>query len=416
LSNITTFFNITIEIFTVLHQLYCSFPIIFFEITFNIPKPEVKSKSSITYNEIRRGNKMNSEIILQKKWFSEKEQTILTSDDMSVSIFLYSTGVAAVKIMNKTGFIIVLPYQGQQIWDAEFGGRSLKMKTFFDEPVKSGDLFDSYGALLFHCGALRMGCPGPEDDHPLHGELPAAPYSSASITVGEDEKGSFIGITGAYHYAKAFGDKYNAVPLTKLYAGSSVADVSITIKNLASYPMDLMYMCHVNFLPADNGELVQAAGWNTEDMIIRSSIPAHVKPTRKYLDFMEKLKSSPEATRIIKPEDDYNPEIVFYINNLKADSDGRTHIMQKHTDGTADYISYDPSDLNHNVRWFLKHEDQKVIGMALPSTCDPEGYTAEKKKGNVRSLEAGAEKTFSVSVGFLPSSDADRIKSRIESL
>ena len=26
--------------------------------------------------------------------------------------------------------------------------------------------------------------------------------------------------------------------------------------------------------------------------------------------------------------------------------------------------------------------------MALPSTCDPEGYTAEKQKGNVRSIPA----------------------------
>ncbi len=359
---------------------------------------------------------MSGEVRLQKDLFGEKEKTVLTYEDMNVSAFMYSTGVAALRITNKFGFIIVLPYQGQQIWDAQFGGRSLKMKTFFDEPVKSRDLFDSYGALLFHCGALRMGCPGPEDDHPLHGELPAAPYSSASIIFGQDDKGTYAGITGTYHYAKAFGDKYDASPRTMLYSESSVAEVSMTIENLASYPMDLMYMCHVNFLPADNGELVQAAGSNTEDMIIRSSIPAHVKPTQMDLDFMDKLKSTPEATRIIRPEDDYNPEIVFYIQNLKADSDGRTHIMQKHTDGSADYISYNPVDLNHTVRWFLKHEDKRVIGMALPSTCDPEGYTAEKEKGNVRSLEAGEKKTFSVSIGFLPSGDAGKMKTLIESL
>lgn len=359
---------------------------------------------------------MSGEIILQKNWFSKKEKTVLTFEDMTVSTFLYSTGVEAVRITNESGFIVVLPYQGQQIWEAVFNGRSLKMKTFFDEPVKSRNLFDSYGALLFHCGALRMGCPGPEDDHPLHGELPAAPYNDATVVFGEDDKGRYIGITGCYHYAQAFGDKYDAVPKTILYSDSSIADVTMTIKNLASYPMDLMYMCHVNFLPADNGELVQSAGWNTDDMIIRSSIPAHVKPTGKYLDFMKKLKDSPEAARIIRPEDEYNPEIVFYIKNLKADASGRTHMMQKHPDGTADYISYDPSDLDHTARWFLKHEDQKVIGMALPATCDPEGYTAEKEKGNVRTLEAGAEKTFSVSVGFLPSGDADEMKSLIESI
>ncbi len=355
-------------------------------------------------------------MILRQEWFNKTEQTVLSFNNMIVSTFLYSTGVAALRITNQYGYIIVLPYQGQQVWDAEFGGRSLKMKTFFDEPVKSRHLLESYGALLFHCGALRMGCPGPEDDHPLHGELPGAPYSRASITFGEDVKGSFIGITGTYNYAQAFGDKYDAVPLTKLYADNSVIDVSMTIKNLASYPMDLMYMCHVNFFPADNGELVQTAGWNTEDMVIRSSIPAHVKPTPKFLAFMDQLKSTPEVTRILKPEDDYNPEIVFYINNLKADKDGLTHIMQKHADGTADYISYDPSDLNHTVRWILKHEDQRVIGMALPSTCDPEGYTVEKEKGNVRSIPGREEKTFSVSVGFLSAPKAKKMQKNIESL
>jgi hypothetical protein len=359
---------------------------------------------------------MSGEMILKKEWFEETEQTILTFNDMTVSTFLYSTGVAAVRITNKSGYIIVLPYQGQQIWDAFFNGRSLKMQTFFDEPVKSRHLLDSYGALLFHCGALRMGCPGPGDDHPLHGELPGAPYNEASLIFGEDDKGSFIGITGIYKYIQAFGDKYNAVPLTKLYSTETVFDVTMTIKNLSSYPMDLMYMCHVNFFPADNGELIQAAGWGVDDMVIRSSIPAHVKPTPKYLAFMDTLKKTPEATRILRPEDEYNPEIVFYIKNLKSDRDGNTHIMQKHTDGSADYISYNPEELNHTVRWILKHEDQKVIGMALPATAYPEGYTAEKKNGNVRSLPGGRDATFKVSIGCLSKKDAEAAEKLINSL
>ena len=359
---------------------------------------------------------MNGNLILEKNMFGRDERRIMTYADMEVSTFMYSTGVEAVKLKNNRGYIIMLPFQGQQIWDAVWDGKSIRMQNFFDEPVKSELLLDSYGAFLFHCGALRMGCPAPEDDHPLHGELPGAAYQEASVLFGEDEKGAFIGITGSFKYTKAFGDKYEAVPAAKIHQDDAVADISMTVRNLASYPMDLMYMCHVNFLPVDNGELIQPTGWSTDDMKIRSSIPAHVKPTKKFLEFMDELKDKPEATRILRPEDEYNPEIVFYINNLRKDENDMTHMLQKHTDGSAEYISYNPEVLNHTVRWILKNDDQKVIGMALPSTCDPEGYTAEKAKGNVRTLEAGAEFTFRVSAGHLDSEKTGKIEKLINTI
>lgn len=50
----------------------------------------------------------------------------------------------------------------------------------------------SDGAFALHCGALAMGCPGPEDDHQLHGELPNAPYQQAWLQTGSDEDGDYI--------------------------------------------------------------------------------------------------------------------------------------------------------------------------------------------------------------------------------
>ncbi|MDA3822549.1 MAG: DUF4432 family protein [Bacteroidales bacterium] len=359
---------------------------------------------------------MNGTFHLEKTLFKDIERNLLNFDDMSVTTFRYSTGVSALRIQNKYGYIILLPYQGQQIWDVVFEGRSLKMKNFFQEPAYTNKLLGSYGAFLFHCGALRMGTPGSDDDHPLHGELPGAFYDDASLIFGIDDKGSFIGMTGTYNYTKAFGDKYQAIPMVKMYKDSTILDVSITINNLASYPMDLMYMCHVNFLPAANGEIIQAAEWNTVDMLTRSSIPSHVKPTAKYLAFLNDLKNNPGATRILHPEDEYNPEIVFYIRNLKGDKNGISHIIQKHSNGSSDYISYNIKSLDHTVRWILKHDDQKVLGMALPSTCDPEGYTAEKKKGNVRSIQAGEKVTFSITTGYLSRNATTEMEKRIESI
>ncbi len=359
---------------------------------------------------------MTGRVHMEKCFFGEKERPLVELGKLKATCFLFSTGVQALRIENPQGHIVVLPYQGQQIWDAVFHGRRLTMANFFSAPVTSGNLLDSYGAFLYHCGALRTGTPGPEDTHPLHGELPAAAYNEAWLLEGQDDTGTYLGVSGSFLYTKAFGDKYRAVPMVKLYEDRTVLEVGMTIENLAHRPMDLMYMCHVNFLPADNGEIVQAAGWDTTDMVLRSSIPSHVKPTPQYLAFLDSLKKNPGVTRILRPEDQYDPEVVFYIRNLRADARGMTHMLQKHPDGSSDYISWNVKELDHTVRWILKHEDQRVAGMALPATCDPEGYTAEKKKGNVRSLAGQSAVSFSVRTGYLDADDTKRMESTIRSL
>lgn len=359
---------------------------------------------------------MTGRINLDRSLFAGKERTLCEINGLRAVSFLFTSGVHAIRLENPDGHIVVLPWQGQQVWDAVFHGRRLTMTTFFPEPIPTTNLLDSYGAFLYHCGALRMGSPGPEDNHPLHGELPSAAYQEAWLLFGEDEGGAWLGVSGAFSYAKAFGDKYRAVPTVKLYEKRTVLDVSMMIENLAHYPMDLMYMCHVNFLPAENGEIIQAAGWDTKDMVVRSSIPAHVKPTPQFLSFLESLKQNPGVTRILRPRDEYNPEVVFYIRNLKRDASGLTHVLQKHPDGSSDYISYDARQLDHTVRWILTHEDQKVVGMALPSTCDPEGYTAEKRKGNVRSIPARGSVSFAVRTGYLDPAETKKMESTIRSL
>jgi hypothetical protein len=93
-----------------------------------------------------------------------------------------------------------------------------------------------------------------------------------------------------------------------------------------------------------------------------------------------------------------------------------THMLQKHPDGTSDYMSWSVRDLDHTVRWILTHEDQKVAAMALPATCDPEGYTAEKKKGNVRSIPGLGKVRFALRAGYLDQTETKRMESTIRAL
>jgi hypothetical protein len=359
---------------------------------------------------------MNGTLQLSRPDFKKSSDPFFRFGSIAVTAFTYPSGVEAIRMENERGHIVLLPYQGQQIWDAEFLGRNLKMQNLFSDPVPTDELLGSYGAFLFHCGARRMGTPGPADDHPLHGELPGTTYSRAWLEFGSRDGRAFVALSGVYHYTRAFGDKYDAVPVVRLFEDSSVLEVEMNVTNLASKPMDLMYMCHVNFAPGRNAEILQGASWTPKDMELRTSIPSHVKPSKEYLDLLESMKENPERTRVIRPEDSYDPEVVFFIRNLKRDDRGWTHMLQKHEDGTADYISYMPERFEHTVRWILIHDDQKVNAMALPSTCGPEGYTREKEKGTVKTLLPGETATFSLSVGAMDSSSASTMARTIEKM
>ena len=91
-------------------------------------------------------------IELYDQMFNEKERSLCQFDAFSITTFRYNSGVAALRIINARGEIIVLPFQGQQIWRANFDGRDLTMRSMFDEPVSTRDYLENYGAFMIHCG------------------------------------------------------------------------------------------------------------------------------------------------------------------------------------------------------------------------------------------------------------------------
>jgi len=49
--------------------------------------------------------------------------------------------------------------------------------------------------------------------------------------------------------------------------------------------------------------------------------------------------------------------------------------------------------------------DAGVAAFALPSTCEPEGYTAERAKGHVRLLPPHGSARFGLSLGHLDAAE-----------
>jgi hypothetical protein len=349
--------------------------------------------------------------------FGEAERRLVSCGELSATAFTYPGGVAGLRLSNSRGSIAVLPRQGQQVWDAAFDGRTLTMKSMFDRPRPTREYLATYGAFLVHCGATAMGVPVPAkgDTHPLHGELPNAPYDSAFVAAGTDARGGYLAVGGEYRHTIAFACNYAARPLVKLYERSAMVSIAIGIENLKRTPMDLMYLAHVNFRPLDGGRLVYSAPCTPKTVRVRTAIPSHIKPPAGYAEFLQELARDPSRHNVLSPGLAYDPEVVLYLDYL-ADRDGWARSMMVHPDGCASCIRHKPAQLRHGVRWISRTPDQDCLGIVLPATAEPEGYAAEKAKGNVGTLEGGTTVLFEIEAGLLTPAEAKAEEKAIEGI
>jgi len=117
----------------------------------------------------------------------------------------------------------------------------------------------------------------------------------------------------------------------------------------------------------------------------------------------------------LAPDLTFDPEVVFFIDYL-TDGAGWAHSMQVHPDGWADFVSHRPAELDHGIRWISRTADQDALGLLLPATAEPEGYTAEKAKGNIKVLPPGDEFRFSLEAGALSPAEAKEMEAKINQI
>jgi hypothetical protein len=345
--------------------------------------------------------------------FGEKERPLAEAAGFTLSTFRYDSGIAALRVRNRRGEIIVLPFKGHQIWRCIFDGRDLTMKSMFDEPVPDVPYLETYGAFFIHCGATAIGAPGPADRHPLHGELPNAPFQKGWVVIDE-EKGT-CAIVGSYEYTVAFSYHYLATSTHVMGADSTMLDISLSVENLKKTAMDLMYLAHANFRPVDNGELFYSAPATKMAVRVRKSIPAHISPAPGYKEFLEELAETPSLHHVLKPELKFDPEVAMTID-MKAGDDGFAHALLRRPDGTSDYMRYRPEQCSQCIRWICRTPDQDAIGMAFPSTSEVEGHAAEKKKGLYVSLAGGATWRVDMHVGTLGKAETEHVIKEIAAI
>lgn len=346
----------------------------------------------------------------------EAPREVFAAGELHATLHRYPSGVSALRLTNARGLVEILPWMGGMIWAARFDGVDLTMASGFDMPRPASVIGGTYGCFAFHSGLLRNGVPTAEDDHAPHGEFPCAAMQSAWLEWGEDAQGPFLRAVSARDHVMGFGPHYLAQPSVTLRPGQSLFDIGLAVENRSGKPMELMYMCHVNFAFVPGAELLQAAPYTPDRVAVRRAVPAHVTPNPDYLALIDALASDPARMAKLDEPHLYDPEQVFYLSGLGRDGEGRTHLMLRRPEGDGFALSYDPVALPHCVRWILNDPDQKVAAFALPSTCQPEGYAAEKRKGHVRLLPPKGRADFAVRAGYLDRDAAARLAGTISSL
>lgn len=353
---------------------------------------------------------------LRRQDFTDKPHEIASGDGLTVTAFRYASGVEALLVENRRGHLIILPFMGQMIWGAEFDGIDLTMDNSFSMPRPANCIVETYGCFAFHSGLLRNGCPSPADTHLLHGEMACARMDEAGLVFDKDDQGAFVRVTGEYEYVMGFGAHYLARPSVTLYADDTLFDIVMDVENLSSAPMELMYMCHVNFAYAEGARIIQPAPFSPQSTKVRTAIPGHVVPSDAYVRLLDELANDPAVMEVLDEPERYDPEQVFYIRDLKTDDEGQTHLMMRLEQGDGFAISYPVEAFPKTVRWILVNGDAQVAAFALPSTCEPEGYLAEKAKNNVRMLQSGERAIFPVRLGYLDPSEAEEFETAINAL
>ncbi|MEX3610824.1 aldose 1-epimerase family protein [Rothia sp. LK2588] len=344
---------------------------------------------------------MSTVIPLHRSLFTAAETTVLMSGDYTVTARTYDSGVESLTVRNSRGYVEVLPFMGQIIWDAAFDGISLRMDNMFRQPKPVSAIQDTYGCFAFHSGLLAAGCPAPEDDHPLHGEFPCAPMDSAELALHED---GALTVRSSHEYVMGFGHHYLATPSVTLAPGSGLFTIGLRVKNLSAYaPMPLQYMCHMNYAFVPEGRMSDNLAPGS--FALRRTVPAHVHPTPEWERINERILSGEYDADSLAGAEAFDPEIVYFADDLPRQT-SRAEFALTRPDGTTFVTRFDTAQFPVATRWILHNPDQKVAAFVLPGTSRPEGFLAAEKAGTLIHLNAGEERTFEVETGLLRATEA----------
>lgn len=363
---------------------------------------------------------MSFRFMLRHAMFEQTPRQLACGDYFTITTFQYETGVEALEISSSSVSYILLPYQGLQIWRLFIDGENMTMKSMFDMPEDTTNVFDeSYGGFLIHCGLTAMGNPSEEDPHPMHGELPHAKYNNVFVEIGEDENGQYISLSGDYCFKCSIDTGYVFKPELRLYEGQKVLKMNCHIKNLRSTDFHYMYMAHINWLPVNGSRIIYSTPKDkTHIEVFRGDFSGMLDEhaAKRLDDYTSKLQNDPNIGDVIDFDTQcYNPELCSSMH-YQSDEALWAHAMQLRPDKTACYVGFDTQILQNGLRWFSWTGEEQTCGFALPNTGNHMGRAYAIQHGLRKNLHGNEEVTLRYRFGKLDAEDAAAMERKINKI
>lgn len=352
---------------------------------------------------------MPTTLHLSRDMFGREQRLLVEHGAIRVHAFKYASGIEALELATGAALFILLPYKGQQIWDAFAGERRLTMRSVFDAPVDTREFRKTYGAFFVHCGGTAMGSPQVGEHHLPHGELPNIPFEEAYLHLGSSGEDHFVELGGLACDREAFSHAFAFRPTLRFFERRADVDCTVSIENTGGDHMPCMYLGHVNFAPVAGARLIDASNdaaytWTRPSLPGTAPLGAHAWHDRVCADFGQH--------RLVGENDRVEPEFVKTLH-LPAGADGWAHSLQQLASGDADFVSWQPENLPYAVRWITRAPERQAMGFALPSTAGPEGREAARRKGDLFHLARGERFTARMRFGALPADEAKEWLRRI---
>jgi len=291
-------------------------------------------------------------------------------------------GVRIADVDNGSGlrFCIQLD-RGMDIGDASFNGQPFAYMTpvgpvhpSYHEPDGFRWLRSFNAGLLTGCGLAHAGSPEVEDGMSttgplgLHGRLSNLPAENVAVSQ-EWVNGRYqLSVSGTMREVSFFGENLELKRTITTVMGNNSITIADVVKNKGVRPSPLMMLYHIN------------AGFPllSESAVLAATVD---QTTPRNADA---AKGIGEWRQCQKPTAGY-VEQCFY-HDIKAGDDGMARmILSNPQAGMAIEVAYRKAELPFFTQWKMMGEQEYAMGLE-PGNCHPEGQTAEKSMGTLKTI------------------------------
>ena len=248
-----------------------------------------------------------------------------------------------------------------------------------------------FGGLLTTCGLSNVGgpCTDSGEEFGLHDRITTLPAELISVENKWKDDDIFVEVTGKIRQARVFGEKLEITRKISCSFTQPEVIVEDSIENLGFEKTPLMILYHINIgypLLDKDTELIEP-----------ESI---VNPKDE-----EAKKGLKDFNRFGNPVHGFKEQV--FIHNIKADSDGKSHIALINESfnngvGLGLSLSFNKDNLGYLMQWKQIGEGEYVCGIE-PTNCSMFGRADSRKAEKLPFIEPGEVKKFKLEFKVLES-------------